>query len=99
MDTVDTGQLVWHSINSLLYLPLLIQRSLSVRLYLSVSHDCDSRPFQRGVRQVVARAFRWNGAHHARIGQEADVTGHQATHGEAARQVPVLQFMRYGFQS
>src|SRR5438128_3106199 len=46
---VDTGQLAWHSMYSLLYLPSLNQRSVRVRLSLSFSHDCVASSFHFGV--------------------------------------------------
>jgi hypothetical protein len=47
--SVDTGQLVWHSMYSLLYTPALNQRSLRVRLNLSVSQLCEASSFHFGV--------------------------------------------------
>src|SRR4051812_9620590 len=56
---VGNGQLVWHSMYSLLNTPEPIQRSVSVRPSLPFarpSHDCDTRAFHFGVAPVMLPA-------------------------------------------
>src|SRR3954462_13506227 len=56
---VGSGQLVWHSMYSLLNTPAPIQRSVKVRpslLPISPSHDCDTSAFHFGVAPVIAPA-------------------------------------------